>query len=58
MFDINIVFYVNKIVRGEFLGNFYFKVVVLVDDILYDDINFDYFFYMVENVKNVLFVIE
>ena len=58
MFDTNIATYVNKLVRGESLGNIQSRVVALVDDILHDDLNFDHLFYMVENVKNVLPQIE
>jgi len=54
MFDTNIATYVNKLVRGESLGKIQSSVVALVDDILHDDLNFDYFFYMIENAKNVL----
>lgn len=54
MFDTNIATYVNKLVRGESLGNIQSRVVALVDDILHDDLNFDHLFYMAENVKNVL----
>ena len=53
MFDTNIATYVNKLVRGESLGNIQSRVVALVDDILHDDLNFDHLFYMAENVKNV-----
>lgn len=54
MFDTNIATYVNKLVRGESLGNIQSRVVALVHDILHDDLNFDHLFYMAENVKNVL----
>jgi hypothetical protein len=58
MFDTNIATYVDKLVRGEALGSVQSKVVSLVDDILHDDLNFDHLFYMTENVKNVLPMIE
>lgn len=58
MFDTNIATYVNKLVRGEALGNIQSRVVALIDDILHDDLNFDHLFYMVENVKNVMFQVE
>lgn len=58
MFDTNIATYVNKLVRGESLGNIQSRVVALVDDILHDDLNFDHLFYMAENVKNVVPQIE
>ncbi|MCZ8251551.1 MAG: hypothetical protein O9318_03680 [Hylemonella sp.] len=58
MFDTNIATYIDKLVRGESLGNVQSKVVSLVDDILHDDLNFDHLFYMTENVKNVLPIIE
>lgn len=58
MFDTNIATYVNKLVRGEPLGNIQPRLVALVDDILHDDLNFDHLFYMAENVKNVFPQIE
>lgn len=58
MFDTNIATYVNKLVRGESLGNVQEKVASLIDDVLRDGLNFDHLFYMVENVKNVLSQIE
>lgn len=58
MFDTNIATYIDKLVRGEPLGSVQSKVVSLVDDILHDDLNFDHLFYMTENVKNALPIIE
>lgn len=58
MFDTNIATYVDKLVRGEALGSVQSKFISLVDDILHDDLNFDHLFYMTENVKNVLPIIE
>lgn len=54
MFDTNIASYINKLVRGESLGNIQGKVISLIDSILQDDLNSDHLFYMVENTKNVL----
>lgn len=58
MFDTNVASYVNKLVRGERLGEIQARIVSLVDDLLHDDLNFDHIFYMAENVKNVLTQIE
>lgn len=58
MFDTNVATYVNSLVRGDLRGNVYSKVVSLFDDILRDDLNFDHLFYMTENVKNILRLIE
>lgn len=58
MFDTNIATYVGKLVRGEALGNVQSRIVSLIDSILYDGLNFDFLFYMVENVKSVLPQIE
>jgi hypothetical protein len=58
MFDTNIATYIDKLVRGKPLGSVQTKVVSLVDDILHDDLNFDHLFYMAENVKNILPIIE
>ncbi len=57
-FDGNIATYINKLVRGEPLGEIQARVVELMDDILHDGLNFDFLFYMVENVKNVLATID
>lgn len=54
MLDTNIASYINKLVRGEPLGGMQNKIIPLIDEILYDDLNFDSLFYMVENVKNVI----
>lgn len=53
MFDTNMASYVNALVRGRPLKSMHQKVVAFVDDILNDDLNFDFFYYMVENVKEV-----
>ena len=58
MFDSNVATYINTLIRGEPLGNIQSKLVTLIDDILYDDLNFDHLFYMAENVKNVFRQIE
>ena len=39
--------------RGRPLKTMHHRVVAFVDDILNDDLNFDYFYYMAENVKEV-----
>lgn len=54
MFDTNLASYINKLVRGESLGNIQSKVISLIDSVLQDDLNTDHLFYMVENAKNVL----
>ncbi len=53
MFDTNLASYINKLARGEPLGNIQNQVVSLIDSILQDNLNFDHLFYMVENAKNV-----
>ncbi len=58
MFDTNVATYVNKLIRGEPLGDIQSRFITLVDDILHDDLNFDHLFYMVENVKNVIRQVE
>lgn len=58
MFDTNIATYINKLVRGESLGNIHSKFIPLIDDILHDDLNFDHLFYMTENVKEIIKQIE
>jgi hypothetical protein len=54
MFDTNIASYINKLVRLESVGSVQAKLIPLIDSLLYDELNFDHLFYMVENVKNVL----
>ncbi|WP_076419409.1 hypothetical protein [Colwellia sp. UCD-KL20] len=58
MFDTNIASYINRLIRGEGLGTVQNKMLSLVDDLLRDDLNFDHIFYLVENVKNILKIIE
>lgn len=58
MFDTNVATYVNKLIRGEPLGDLQSRFITLVDDILHDDLNFDHLFYMAENVKNVIQQVE
>ncbi len=58
MFDSNVATYINKLVRGEPLGNIQNKVEALVGEILHDDLNFDFLFYKLENIKNILPVLR
>lgn len=53
MFDTNIASYINSIVHGKSLGSSQAKIISFFDEVLYDDLNFDYLFYLVENVKNI-----
>ncbi|NNA43136.1 hypothetical protein HBO18_03255 [Pseudomonas lactis] len=53
MFDTNMASYVDALMRGRPLKTMHHRVVAFVDDILNDDLNFDYFYYMAENVKEV-----
>lgn len=53
MFDTNIASYINSIVHGISLGSLQAKIISFFDEVLYDDLNFDYLFYLVENVKNI-----
>lgn len=56
--DTNIVSYINKLIRGEPLGNIQSKVIPFIDELLHDDLNFDVNFYMIENVKNLINIIN
>lgn len=58
MLDTNIASYINKLVRGESLGGVQSKIIQFIDELLHDDINFDALFYMVENVKNILHILN
>ncbi|AZF48250.1 MULTISPECIES: hypothetical protein [unclassified Pseudomonas] len=53
MFDTNMASYVDALMRGRPLKSMHNRVISFVDDILSDDLNFDYFYYMAENVKEV-----
>ena len=53
MFDTNMATFVDALVRGRPLKSMHHKVVGFVDDILNDNLNFDFFYYMVENVKTI-----
>lgn len=50
-FDTNFASYVDKVVRGEPLKGQQDEVMQVIDDILYNDLNFDPAFYLVENIK-------
>jgi len=50
-FDTNFASYVDKVVRGESLNVQQDEVMQVIDDILYNDLNFDPMFYLVENIK-------
>jgi hypothetical protein len=54
MFDTNVASYINKLIRLEPVGKIQEKIVPLLSSLLYDDLNFDHLFYLVENVKDVL----
>ncbi|WP_434654944.1 hypothetical protein [Chromobacterium violaceum] len=55
MFDTNVATYIDKLVHGEKLGgDVQQKLIPLIDNILHDDLNFDFLFYLTENVKNIL----
>lgn len=58
MFDTNIASYVNGIVRGKSLGKSQSKIISFFDEVLNDDLNFDYLFYMVENIKVIKNIIS
>ena len=58
MFDTNIASYINKLIRGEDLKNNQVKIVSFVNELLHDNLNFDTWFYMIENVKNIKEKIE
>jgi len=51
IFDTNFASYVDKVVRGEPLKSQQDEVMRVIDDILYNDLNFDPTFYLVENIK-------
>lgn len=50
-FDTNFASYVNRFVRGESLKGQEDEIMHVIDDILYHDLNFDFSFYFVENIK-------
>lgn len=52
-FDSNMVTHINTMLEGKPLRDLHDKFIRFVDGILYDDLNFDSIFYMVENVKNI-----
>lgn len=54
MFDTNIASYINRLVRGESIGNVQGEFLRLVDELLRDDLNFDFLFYLVENIKTIM----
>lgn len=61
-FDTNFAGYINSVVRGEKIkgGNqndhgleHQNKIIKILDNLIYDDLNFDHFFYLIENIKFV-----
>ena len=50
-FDTNFASYVDKVVRGEPLKSQQGEIMQVIDDILYNNLNFDPMFYLVENIK-------
>jgi len=60
-FDTNIASYINTIVRGKKLVVFeakdykitQYSIINLLDQILIDNLNFDYVFYLLENTKSI-----
>ena len=54
MFDTNMASYIYRLVRGEPVGDVQDKLLKLVDELLRDDLNFDFLFYLVENIKIIL----
>ena len=54
MFDTNMASYINKLVHGKSIGTVQEKLLKLVDELLRDDLNFDFLFYLVENMKTVI----
>lgn len=57
MFDTNMASYINRLVQGKAIGDnrgeLQGKVLKVIDDLLRDNLNFDFIFYMLENIKNV-----
>ena len=57
MFDTNMASYINRLVQGKAIGDnrgeLQGKVLRVIDDLLRDNLNFDFIFYMLENIKNV-----
>lgn len=51
MFDTNFASYVDKFVRGEPLGQQQEEVRQIIHELLYNNVNFESSFYMVENLK-------
>lgn len=58
MLDTNIASYINKLVRGESLGQMQRKIIPFIDELLNDNLNFDSLFYMMENVKGIINIIN
>lgn len=58
MMDSNICSYIDRLVRGKSLGTVGTKLLPIIDDLLRDGLNFDFLFYMVENIKHVLPIAE
>ncbi|MCE9846269.1 hypothetical protein NB557_04570 [Vibrio alginolyticus] len=54
MMDSNICSYIDSLVRGKPLGTVGPKLLPIIDDLLRDGLNFDFLFYMIENIKHVL----
>ncbi|WP_221074755.1 hypothetical protein [Agarivorans aestuarii] len=54
MMDSNICSYIDSLVRGKPLGTVGSKLLPIIDDLLRDGLNFDFLFYMIENIKNIL----
>ncbi|WP_194578247.1 hypothetical protein, partial [Vibrio anguillarum] len=54
MMDSNICSYIDSLVRGKPLGTVGPKILPIIDDLLRDGLNFDFLFYMIENIKHVL----
>ncbi|WCE31122.1 hypothetical protein [Vibrio sp. SCSIO 43137] len=54
MFDTNMASYIKKLVRGESVGEVQNKLLTLIDGLLRDQLNFDFLFYLVENIKVIM----
>lgn len=52
-FDTNLSSYIKTIIQGGSLGKDQGEIIRLLDQLLVDDVNFDHFFYLTENTKQV-----
>lgn len=57
MFDTNFASFIDLVVRGKDLGANHNKIINILDNMIYYNINFDHIFYMIENTKQTTKII-